>query len=60
LIPHCSSVHTFGMRFALDIVFLDGCGRPLSVSRGVSRCRIVFDRRAEAALELPSSAGGAR
>ncbi len=60
LIPRCSSVHTFGMRFALDIVFLDRCGGPLSIRRGVSGCRVVSDRRAYAALELPSLTGGAQ
>ena len=34
LIPRCSSVHTFGMRFALDVVFLDGDGEVL---RGPAR-----------------------
>ena len=30
LIPRCSSVHTFGMRFALDLVFLDRRRRALA------------------------------
>ena len=34
LIAGCRSVHTFGMRFALDVVFLDAAGRPLRVVRG--------------------------
>jgi len=58
LIPRCFSVHTFGMRFALDIVFLDRRGMPISVHRGVSRCRVVVNRRADAVLELPPLAGG--
>ena len=33
LIPRCSSVHTFGMRFALDLVFLDSRRRPLAIRR---------------------------
>ena len=53
LIPRCSSVHTFGMRFRLDLVFLDGAGRPRSVRLGVPPRRIVLDRRAHAVLELP-------
>lgn len=56
LIPRCASVHTFGMRFALDLVFLDGDGRPCSVRRRVPPCRIASDRRARAVLELPSGA----
>ena len=56
LIPRCSGVHTFGMRFALDLVFLDAAGRPCSVRRGVPPRRLAWDRRAQAVLELP--AGG--
>jgi uncharacterized membrane protein (UPF0127 family) len=52
LIPRCSSVHTFGMRFALDLVFLDAHGREIS-RRRVEPRRIAFDRRAAAVLELP-------
>jgi uncharacterized membrane protein (UPF0127 family) len=58
LIPDCSSVHTFGMRFALDLVFLDGHGRPLSVHRGVPPRRIAWSRGAAAVLELPAREGG--
>lgn len=54
LIPRCSSVHTFGMRFELDLVFLDRGQRPCSMRREVPPRRIVFDRRASAVLELPS------
>jgi uncharacterized protein len=53
LIPRCSSVHTFGMRFALDLVFLDRDGRPCSVRRAVPPSRLASDRRAVAVLELP-------
>lgn len=54
LIPRCSSVHTFGMRFALDLVFLDARGRPLALHRRVRAGRIVSHRGATAVLELPS------
>jgi uncharacterized membrane protein (UPF0127 family) len=53
LIPCCRSVHTFGMRFPLDLVFLDRDGRPCSVRRGVPPRRLAWDRRASAVLELP-------
>jgi uncharacterized membrane protein (UPF0127 family) len=52
LIPRCSSVHTFGMRFALDLVFLDRDGRPCSVREAVPPRRLASDRRASAVLEL--------
>lgn len=54
LIPRCSSVHTFGMRFALDLVFLDRDGRPCSVRRALPPRRVAWDRRASAILELPA------
>ena len=51
LIPRCRSVHTFGMRFPIDVAFLDGCGRPLRVERGVRARRILACRGAFAVLE---------
>ncbi len=54
LIPGCRGVHTFGMRFALDLVFLDFDLRPVSLHRAVPPRRLVFERRAQAVLELPS------
>ncbi|MDQ2939138.1 MAG: DUF192 domain-containing protein, partial [Actinomycetota bacterium] len=41
LIPRCSSVHTFGMRFALELVFFDREGRRLRYARGVAPFRVV-------------------
>lgn len=58
LIPCCASVHTFGMRFELDLFFLDGEGRVLSVRRRVPPRRIVWQRGARAVLEIPSPQGG--
>jgi uncharacterized membrane protein (UPF0127 family) len=54
LIPRCSGVHTFGMRFELDLFFLDRDGRTRSVRRRVSPRRFAWDRSAAAVLELPS------
>ncbi len=55
LIPRCSSVHTFGMRFALDVVFLDREGYLLRTRSGVPRRRFVSCRGAAAVLEIPSA-----
>ncbi len=50
--PHCGSVHTFGMRFAIDIVFLDRDGRVLSFRENVRPGRMVFGgRRAATTIE---------
>jgi Uncharacterized ACR, COG1430 len=57
LIPHCNGVHTFGMRFRLDLVFLGDEGLPLSVRLAVPPRRIAWRRGAVAVLELPSREG---
>ena len=56
LIPRCRSVHTFGMRFALDLAWLGGDGRVLRVDRAVRPGRVRSCRRASAILEIPSQA----
>lgn len=58
LIPHCSSVHTFGMRFALDLYFFDDRGDPIAVHRGVPPRRLAFVRGTKAVLEIPARQGG--
>ena len=57
LIPRCRSVHTFGMRFALDVVFLDAALRPLAVRTNVPPRRLAGLRGARAVLELPAGEG---
>ena len=54
LIPRCRCVHTFGMRFALDLVFLDPEGREIRRVHAVPARRVVRERRADAVLELPA------
>jgi uncharacterized membrane protein (UPF0127 family) len=58
LIPRCASVHTCGMRFALDLYFLDADGALLEVRRGVLPRRIAWYRGADAVLEIPTVPGG--
>jgi len=58
LIPRCASVHTFGMGFPLDLVFLDADGLPLTVRLAVPPRRLAWHRGAAAVLELPSREGG--
>jgi len=57
LIPRCRSVHTFGMRFALDLLFLDRAGGVVAVRRAVPPRRFVAQRGADAVLELPAQGG---
>jgi len=53
LIPGCNSIHTFGMGFPIDIVFLDERRRELRRARVPPR-RVARERRAAAVLELPT------
>ncbi|MFU2486775.1 DUF192 domain-containing protein [Thauera sp. WH-1] len=57
LIQPCSSIHTFGMRFAIDAVFLDRKGFVLAVHPALTPWRTARCRGAHAVLEL--AAGGA-
>jgi hypothetical protein len=54
LIPRCGSVHTFGMRFPLDVLFLDRDRRALSRRLRVGAGRLLAERRAAAVLERPA------
>jgi uncharacterized membrane protein (UPF0127 family) len=54
LIPRCSAVHTFGMRFALDLLFLGEDEEILGVRRTVPPRRFVAHRGAAAVLEIPA------
>jgi uncharacterized membrane protein (UPF0127 family) len=50
-LPRCRSVHTLGMRFALDLVFLDSRGVVVRTASGVPPGRVVSCRRAHSVLE---------
>ncbi len=51
--PRCRAVHTIGMRFAIDIVFLDKMGNVLSIHENVppGRWMVSGGRRAHTTLE---------
>jgi uncharacterized membrane protein (UPF0127 family) len=57
LIPRCASVHTLGMRFPLDLFFLDPGEEPLMVCRAMPPRRLAWCRGAVAVLEVPSASG---
>ena len=59
-IPRCRSVHTFGMRIALDVAFLDRDYAVLSWRTAVPPGRVLVERRAASVLELPLSPRAAR
>ena len=57
LLPRCRSVHTCGMRFALDLVWLDAGGRVLGIDEGVRPWRVRSRRDAVAVLEVAAGEG---
>ncbi len=61
LIPGCRSVHTFGMRFAINIVFLDASDVIVRQCLAVPPGRCLFTKKAHSVLELvPSCHSGGR
>jgi uncharacterized membrane protein (UPF0127 family) len=58
LIPRCRSVHTFGMRFPIGLLFLDERGRVVRSVPAVPPGRVVRCRAAAAVVEYPSGGHG--
>lgn len=52
----CSSIHTWFMRFPIDILFVSRAGSVLKVRRGVIPWRIVLKLGAYAVIETPAQA----
>src|SRR5262245_21067695 len=52
LLAPCGAVHTAFMRFAIDVVFIDGDGRAVKVVRRLKPWRIAMSLRARAVIEL--------
>jgi uncharacterized membrane protein (UPF0127 family) len=57
LLPRCRSVHTFWMRFDLDLVWLDAGGRVMRIDAAVPRRRTRSCRRADGVVETRSGRG---
>ena len=57
VIPSCRSVHTFGMRFALDLVWLDESGDVISIEARVPAGRVRTNCRAATVIEVPAGEG---
>ena len=59
LLTPCSSVHMYGMRFPLDVAFLDRTGRVVAVYPSLAPgSRTRWHRDAKHALELPAGTLG--
>jgi len=54
LIIPCNSVHTLGMRYKLDIIFLDKSGIVLKIVKNLSPLRLSIKISAGSTLELKS------
>ena len=53
----CNGIHTFGLRFAIDVLFLDREGKALRIASDVRPCRVrgpVWG--AKTVVELPAGA----
>jgi uncharacterized membrane protein (UPF0127 family) len=60
LLRPASSVHTFFMRFAIDVVFVSRHGEVLKVAKRVPAWRTVACRGAKSVVELPAGEAGRR
>ena len=49
----CEAVHTFGMRFAIDLIYLDRNKRVVKTRQSVGAARISGSLSAHSILELP-------
>jgi uncharacterized membrane protein (UPF0127 family) len=56
IIAPCSSIHTFFMRFAIDVVFVSRDGRVLKTYSALVPWRMAFSLGAFAVIELPAGA----
>jgi uncharacterized membrane protein (UPF0127 family) len=54
----CCSIHTAFMRFAIDVIFVDGDGRVVRIAKRVVPWRIVIAPGAYAAIELAAGSIG--
>jgi uncharacterized protein len=50
----CEAVHTFGMKFAIDVLYLNKQKKVLKIKHSMGRGRMSFCLRAHSVLELPS------
>ena len=57
LLLRCGSVHTLGMRYALDVAFVGECGEVLEVRRGVAPGTFLSHPAAECTVERPAGEG---
>ena len=55
LIPHCKGVHTFGMSYTIDVIYLDSNGKILAIRNKLTPNSVgPIHFKTDAVLELPS------
>jgi len=54
IIKPCNSVHTFGMRYPIDVVFVDKSNIVIAAVSRLKPSRLALQRRAEYVVELPA------
>lgn len=59
LLNPCSAIHTLGMRFPIDVAFLDASGRVVRIHRNVPPNRLLVRGGRGAAMALELAAGAA-
>lgn len=55
LIEHCNSIHTFGMRYAIDVAFVDKNSKVVHAKRALLPNRFLSCRKARCVIERPAS-----
>jgi uncharacterized membrane protein (UPF0127 family) len=53
-IAPCEGVHTFGMKFPIDVIFLNRKRKILKIRPNMVRARMALSLRAHSVLELPA------
>ncbi len=53
-IAPCECIHTFGMKFAIDAIFITSKNRVTKISTNLPRRRVALAIRADSVLELPA------
>jgi uncharacterized membrane protein (UPF0127 family) len=58
-IAPCEAVHTIGMKFPIDVLFLDRKRRVLKIRSNMGKWRMAVCLRAHSVLEVPAGAASA-
>jgi uncharacterized membrane protein (UPF0127 family) len=59
LLTPCKAVHTVGMRFPIDVIFIDRDGRAVRIVPSLAPWRIAMSARATAVIELAAGQAAA-